>query len=137
MRGRRPFFEPPKLWWLEIDEQGDTIRRAGRLTQAAATGSEIDMTAERFPSVVAGPDGKLSLVYLRQRPGTSRIELRWAPLEVDAKTGVPSASASKKLDSPHAEQVRLAPPVVSADGRSIFAANGAAKLVRFELPEAS
>jgi len=96
----------------------------------------IDMTAERFPTVVVGRDGRLGLVYLIQRDRTSRIELRWARLEVDAKTGVPSLSPSENLDHPLAQGVRLAPPVVSADGRSVFAANGSGKLERVTLPDA-
>jgi len=135
-RGRKPFFETPKLWWLELDDQGDTIRRAGRLTHAACAESAIDMTAERFPTVVVGRDGRLGLVYLIQRDRTSRIELRWARLEVDAKTGVPSLSPSENLDHPLAQGIRLAPLVVSTDGRSVFAANGSGKLVQFTIPEA-
>jgi hypothetical protein len=136
LRGRKPFFEPPKLWWLEIDDVGDTIRRAGQLTQPAGAESKIDMSSERFPTVVVGRDGKLSLVYLIQRPGTSRIELCWARLEVDATTGVPSLSPRENLHHAIARGLRLAPPVVSADGRTVFAANGVGKLVRVTLPEA-
>jgi len=135
MQRRKRFLEPPKLWWLEIDALGDTIRRAGRLTQTACAESEFDMTAERFPTVV-GRDGRLGLVYLIQRRGTSRIELRWARLEVDAKTGVPSLRPSQNLNDPLDQGVGLVPPVVSADGRSVFAANGSGKLVQFTIPEA-
>ncbi|MGO9920554.1 MAG: hypothetical protein ACLQIB_38415 [Isosphaeraceae bacterium] len=133
-RGRKHCFEPPKLWWLELDEPGETILRAGPLVPAPRAESEIDMKIERFPTVVVGRDGKLGLVYLMQRDRTSRVELRWARLEVDAGTGVPSLSPSEKLDDPVGQDVHIAPPIVSADGRSAFAVDGSGKLVRFPIP---
>jgi hypothetical protein len=208
----RHFFEPPKLWWLELNEQGDTIRRAGPLGEirnskseirngdaqgrdpkseirngdaqgrnakseirngeaqgrdpksemrnrplpdrdadaeirgapfrhgavkrAATIGSAVDMTAQRFPTVVVRRSGGLGLVYLSQRNGASRVDLKWARLEVDATTGVPSIGLSQSLSEASQEGLRLSPPVVAADGRSVFAANRSGALVRFELPDA-
>ncbi len=119
-----------------MDDPGERILRAGRLTQAPSAESTIDMKIERFPTVVVGRDGKLGLVYLLQRDRTSRIELVYAGLEIDPKTGVPRLSPSDSLDHPLVRDVRMAPPIVAADGRSAFAANGSGKLMRFPIPEA-
>jgi len=134
--GRRPFFEPPKLWWLEVDDSGDTIRRAGPLTRALSSESEVDMTAERFPTVVARQEGKLGLVYLSQPPRERLTQLRWARLDVDPKTGVPQMTVSETLNDSTERAVNLTPPVISADGRSVFAASGVDRVVRFAIPEA-
>ncbi len=94
------------------------------------------MKIERFPTVVVGRDGKLGLVYLFQRDRTSRVELVCARLEIDPTTGVPRLSPSESQLRPLAQGVRMAPPIVSADGRSAFAANGSGKLLRFPIPDA-
>jgi hypothetical protein len=136
MQDRKPLFEPPKIWWLDVDDGGETILRAAPLEPMARPSSEIDMTAERFPTIVVDRSGNIGLVYLSQRAVSGPTELRWARLEVDATTGVPSASAGETLYNTLAPRVQLAPLVVGTDGRSVFAASARDKLVRFAIPEA-
>lgn len=136
-RGGR-LFQPPKLWWLEIDERGETIRRAGLLdvqsrTTAQKTG--INTMALRFPTAVVTKGGGLGLVYLSQRAGTAQIELWWARLHLDPKSGAPSVGPSENLTDARPCEFRLSAPVVAADGRSILAPSRSGALVRLTIPE--
>jgi hypothetical protein len=133
IRKRNPL-EPAKLWWLEMNEEGDTIRRAGPLRPSSSRPNELNMTAECFPNVVVGPDGVLSIVYLTRRHDSRTAELRWSRLELDPNTGVPSSPDSADRTRILATELALAPVVVSADGRRILALKGSCELIEVELP---
>jgi hypothetical protein len=143
-QGPRHFFEPAKLWWLEVDEHGETIRRAGPLSvlsgkdRIAISPAErgVKPAAQRYPTVVVSRSGVLGLVYLSQRLGRSPVEVWWVPLSVDHQSGVPCAGSSERLIAETETALLLSPPVIAADGRSVLAPSRAGALVRLEIPGA-
>jgi hypothetical protein len=80
---------PSKLWWLVLNDEGDAIVNAGRLTAPRPDDRSDDATYERFPSVVIGSGGNISLVYLTRNTSERTWQLRWGRLEHDAKTELP------------------------------------------------
>ena len=100
-----------RLWWLRLDSTGSEVLGWGPLMREEVIGSEIDL---RFPTLVAGADGRARLAYLDRRPDQKSWRLRLAEIEVDKDAGIP-----KPLDDPGellAEGCAPSSPAFSADG---------------------
>lgn len=69
---------------------------------------------DRFPSLLSGPGGTLSLAYLSYLPDAYVGQLHIAPLRIDPATGDPSAEPRGLI---LAGDCLRTPPAPSADGR--------------------
>jgi len=107
------------------------------MTPADLGAAEFDIraTAQRFPTIIVGRKGELGLLCLIQRPRPTRVEVIWGRLEVDTKTGVPSIGRIENLTRTLEQEFRLSPPVVAADGRSVFMTDRSGRLVRLPIPQ--
>jgi hypothetical protein len=126
---------PPKLWWLKMSEQGDEIVAAGCLSRADRSKFGDSEVFERMPNVVAGPRGKLTVVYLERRPGAAHWTLCCRRLELGT-LAAPQAPRSVP-DSPLVLAAGLAasPLVVSADGGRVYALGRTGELLDRAVPE--
>jgi len=129
----RANFQSSKLWWLELNEQAESVLAAGRLTVPENNEADDDDLEERFPNLAVGPGGKVRLVYLARRRGQKSSELRSA--ELDAGTGPPRLTSGQVGTRKLGEGLGLAPPLVSADGRKVFALDDSGRTCAFSLVE--
>jgi hypothetical protein len=134
-RGKKMVFEASKLWWLEISEQSDSIVAAGTLTRAEPGGAQGDGMIERLPSIAADLDGKMSLVYLTRKPDDASCQLRAAALEIDGESGKPRLSPASSTSHVLDAQIALAPLMVSADGRKVYASSADGRIVNYSIPQ--
>jgi hypothetical protein len=130
--GRRVIL-PPKLWWLVMNDDRSAIVKAGPLTGPEPEEPVKDAIFERFPSVVTGVGGDISLVYLATNSRQRLWRLQSAKLEIDANTALPRQqprAGSKTL----AKDVAASPLVVSASGEHVFAIDGSGQIIRHSIP---
>jgi len=132
--GKKMVYEPSKLWWLEMSEHADAILAAGPLTRPGPEGSQVDGIMERSPNVAVDPEGKISLVYLTRRPAARLCQLRSAALEIDRESGRPRINSPRSTSHLLDEGLAPAPLMVSADGRSVYAAAGDGRIVKYPIP---
>jgi hypothetical protein len=132
LRNGRRVNLPPKLWWLVMNDEGDAIVKAGRLTQPGPEESENDSIFERLPSVVIGAGGNLSLAYLTRNSCEMSWQLHLAELEIDAESRLPRM---KPRAQPHPLAKGLAPSalVVSANGESVHALDRSGQIVKLSI----
>jgi hypothetical protein len=110
-----------KIWWLLMNDDGDAIIAAGRLTRPVCDEANDDMRSERMPTVVVGGDGRLSVLYLTREQPSRSWQLRQSRLELDT-TGAPSQkNDDTDLDRVIAAGLAVSPLVVSADARIVHA----------------
>lgn len=119
--GREAKYTRPKIWWLQLDDQGTTIKAAGPLVagnenEVGEEGGPVD--EERLPSVAATPDGGLALAYLARDTNQFHWNLRLAPIALDAESGRPSVRPSESVRI--AENVAIALPAFSTDGAWVY-----------------
>jgi hypothetical protein len=131
--GKERIYEPYKLWWLEISERADAILAAGPLTRAGADGSQIDGTIERYPNVAVDRRGQAHLIYLTRQPPARLWQLRSVALEIDRESGHPRISPASPQNSVLNESIALAPVMVSADGRKVYASAADGQIVNFAI----
>ena len=114
-------FSRTQLWWLKLNHAGTEVVEAGRLIAPAAAAS-ADEFEERSPNVATLPDGRIVLVYLRQRAGGTTWELRVAAIAIEGDRRTPSiAEAATRAV---AEHYQAAHPAFSPDGRWLNAIVG-------------
>ena len=133
LRDGRPAILPPKLWWLQMNDGGDAIVNAGRLTKPGPDESGNDTIHERLPSVVTGVGGDISLVYLTRYSQQKSWQLQSAKLEIDAETSLPRLRSGAGTNLV-ADDVAPAPLVVSADGEQVYAIDGSGQIVKHSIP---
>jgi hypothetical protein len=129
-----------QIWWLQLDNAGQAIEAAGRLTTEDPEPKADDRTSpliERLPSLATTPDGGLALAYLSRRKDRRHWSLRVAPVEIDAGTGSPRLPA---LSVPSiAESCLPAAPPFSTDGRWVYGlvdtGRSEPRLLRFSVVE--
>jgi hypothetical protein len=124
---------PSKLWWLLLDDEGDAIVNAGRLTVPGPDDPSDDATYERFPSVVIGARGNISLVYLTRNANERIWTLRWGRLEHDSETALPRmrrVPGSNVL----ANDLAPSPLVLSTSGEHVYALDDSGQIVKHSIP---
>jgi hypothetical protein len=123
---------PRRIWWVQLDTEGDTIEDAGPVfdTELLPRGMEA-----RSPSVAVSPDGGLALAYFTS-DSKRRWTLRVAPLTLDAVGRPRAACPGETLANDCRPYI---PAVFSADGRWISAVqtdpSGRAAIVRLDLAD--
>jgi len=133
--GKKTLHEPYKLWWLKMNDRYDEIQAAGPLNCLVAHRSAIESVAERFPTIAVGAEGKLSLVYMTRKPEEKSWRLNSARLELDPKTGEPYRLPKEKAPGAFAEGLAADPPLVSADGKRVFARATTGELTTIKLAD--
>ena len=109
---------PWQIWWLRLDEEGDSIEAAGLLTEPDPTNGMAPCD-QRFPSLLSSHDGLL-LAYLTLMPHPIGWQLHVAPVEIDPASGIPRVQVSKgRILAGQRLPVR---PVFSADGHWVVSA---------------
>jgi hypothetical protein len=117
-RGEEVWFGKSEIWWLKLNAEGTSIVDAGRLTVPERPRRDESSTEERLPNLVATPDGRIALAYLKRKRGVVPWALFVAPVTIDPKTGVPVAYASESRQVAGDCAVTL--PAFSADGRWLY-----------------
>jgi hypothetical protein len=135
LQGDGPVSIPSKLWWLMVDGDGDSIKAAGQLSQPGSAGAASDEACERMPSVVVGPAGKMSLVYLTRKNGEESWKLRLAQLEVDPANSLPHLKQGRGGSTVVAGGLALASIVVSADGKTVYGREVGGGLCKRTIPQ--
>ena len=125
--------QPSKLWWLEVNDEADTIRSAGRLTGPACDDADDRGHAERFPTIASGPGGETQLVYLMRHGPEESLRLHTARLQFDPDSGQPRLESGQCGSRTLAEGMELAPLMVSADGKDVFGLDRSGHLRAFSL----
>jgi hypothetical protein len=133
-RDDKPSILPSKIWWLVMNDEGDAIVDAGRLTERTSGASALDPSFERMPTVVVGPTGKICLVYLTRNSTENTWQLRSGTIELDPGTSLPRIERDR--DAKRVDGERLAPAslVVSADGESVHAIDASGRTVKCSIP---
>jgi hypothetical protein len=135
VRGKNRVFERSKIWWLQMSEKADAIVAAGPLAGEGEDGSPSDGIIERSPCVAVDGGGKIRLVHLRRKPPESLWRLCSVALELNneaAETRIkPVDGTLQVLDN----GLALAPLLVSADGRIVYASSGDGRIVKYPIPE--
>ncbi len=102
-----------EIWWLKLDPEEQSIVAAGRVATR-------DVREEqRLPNICVAPDGRLAFAFLSRFPGEPEWHLRVTTLNVDPKTGVPTADTEAARDL--GQRFCVTPPAFSPDGRWLFA----------------
>jgi len=127
--------EPHTLWWLKMNEGYDEIQAAGSLNCRVANRSAIESVAERFPTIAMDVEGKLSLVYMKRKPEEQSWRLYSARLELDPETGEPYVLPKERAAGAFAEGLATDPPLVSADGKRVFARATTGELTTIKLAD--
>jgi hypothetical protein len=131
--GKKILQVPHKLWWLKMNDRYDEIQAAGPLNGLVAKSSAIESVAQRFPTIAVGADGKLSLLYMTRQPEEKSWRLDSARLERDPKTGRPYLLPNEKARAVFTEGLAADPPLVSADGKCVFARASTGELTTIKL----
>jgi hypothetical protein len=132
--GNKTVYEPTKIWWLRLSEQGDSIVAARRLTEPIRAETERDQTAERCPYVAVGAGGRMSLLYLTRRFGHGSWTLDWAAFELDRQTGDPIVSTVPEGRHTLGAGLAAVPLVGAADGHSVYAVASSGQIVKHAVP---
>jgi hypothetical protein len=109
----------PEIWWLELDKEGESIEKAGRLTIGKTDSDDGQSPVhERLPNLAATLDGRFALAYLSCPEDRRYWSLRVAPVVIEAGTGNPRLETTTipTLDPSCAP----APPTFSPDGRWVY-----------------
>ena len=130
--GARKVFNPSRLWWLELAEDGERIVAAEPLKAPGGQPLEPADTTERFPNI-AVQDGRIRLVYLARRPGDASGVLRERELELDPETGRPRVKSVAQSLAAGGDALAFGPLLVAADGKSVFALDRSGKNARLRL----
>ena len=125
---------PSRLWWLLMNDDGDAIVAAGRLTDTAMDGRPDRAMFERMPSIAVGAGGKLSLVYLARTARENSWQLRTVGLDLDQATARPRLVNGGRSPRVIADGLAPASLVVSADGAEVYAIAVSGRTVKFALP---
>jgi hypothetical protein len=118
---RRHNGEPARdtsLWWLRMHHDGMTIESCGQLLGTDLTDPQSPEEIRRFPTLTVASAGEIRLVYLAHDPGKSSGRIMSTQIQVGEGTGQP-----RVLPGTHsviAENCASVPPVVSADGKSVY-----------------
>jgi hypothetical protein len=131
--GSKRFFLPLKLWWLAMNDEGDTILDAGRLIEPAPDDLQSERNYERLPTLVIGEGGKIGLVYVSSTPSRTSWRLRSATIEMDPVTARPRVKPRRGGQEVVAEGLTPSPLVVSADGGSVFGLDDAGHTVKYSI----
>ena len=110
-----------KLWWLRMNDEGDTILSAGRLTHPGQDEGKNDRLSERMPNVVVGTRGQFGLVYLTRERYARSWQLRKVKLEIDQSSGSVGIPREREADTLFADGLAISALVVSADAKSVHA----------------
>ncbi len=107
-----------QLWWLRLNDTGTAIESAGRLISRPASLSETQNLDENLANLADGPNGRLILSYLTTSDDEPGRQLRLAPVDLDAETGIPRVHVeSNRLVAENRSNMR---PELSPDGRWVF-----------------
>ncbi|MGP0064406.1 MAG: hypothetical protein ACLQGP_12515 [Isosphaeraceae bacterium] len=128
--GPNSSFEASKIWWLEMNDQADSILAAGRLTAPASSAADVQ---EQLPNVAAGPDGTVRLVYLSRRKGSKSARLHAAELRFDPATGRPFLASDRGETRLVSDGLATAPLLASADGTKVFGRENGGRIRMFNL----
>ncbi len=128
----RRVFEPARLWWLELDDEGVEIVAAGPLQNLRGEPLEGPETTERYPNVAIQGE-RIRLVYLARRPGQATGSLKEREIEIDPKTNRPRVKPETFAVSSAGDSLSLGPLLVSADGGSVFAVDRLGRNARLRI----
>lgn len=120
--GGKSIYGPPRIWWLELGEDGRVIVAAGRVAGTISSGGGDAMEVEeRSPALAVAPDGEPRLVYLARQNQEGPWGLRWGVLRFDPGMRHPT-SVARDAAIPTAGAALLDTPLlVSTDGATAFA----------------
>ena len=107
-----------EIWWLSLNAAGTQIVEAKPLFNSGSRMDENNLVEERLPNMIATPDGRLALAYLRREPRSANWELAVVEVRLDAMTGDPIAQTAECR--PVASESALSLPAFSADGRWLY-----------------
>jgi hypothetical protein len=108
-----------KLWSLLMNDAGDTIVAAERLTRPDSDEDTNDTLCERMPTVVVGSGGQISLVYLAREPRAQSWQLRMVKLQTDHDHSLPRIGPGSTNYSVVADGMAAFALVVSADAKLV------------------
>src|SRR5262249_49767610 len=132
--GNRRVYEQARLWWLQMSEQADAIMAAGPLTEPSEDRIPADGAIQRSPAIAVGSRGAICRPHLRRKPPEKLWQLCSVSIEIDVGTGKP------RIKSPYPELhvldtgLALAPLVVSADGRAVYASSANGRIIKYPIP---
>jgi hypothetical protein len=133
--GNQRMYEPPKLWWLELNNQADAILAAGPLTRPAGDAPSDHNRSERQPTIAVDLEGTIRLVYLTRGSGATGARLHSAELEFDPRTGVPRLVPAEGVCRVLGKDLAMVPLLVSSDGHTIFGLSQSGAIASFRLAE--
>ena len=115
-----------------MNDEGDAIVNAGRLTEPEPDRATNDTIFERLPNVVIGAGGKISLVYLAR----TRAKARGSCSRPSSKSTRRPGCRESAVPRPAVCWPRTAPSplVVSADGECVYAIDGSGQIVKHSIP---
>jgi hypothetical protein len=121
---------PSKIWWLVMNDDGDAVVAAGRLTEPDPGDQNDRWTFERMPSVAVGAGGKLELIYLTRLTFENTWRLRSARIMLDEVTALPRLTPGPDANRVVAERLAPASLTVSADGKDVYAIDASGNTVK-------
>jgi hypothetical protein len=124
---------PTKLWWVSVDDSGETIVKAGPLFAPSDQSSSDDHVYQRQPHVATRVDGKVSLLYLQRTAPCTAWELRAATFEIDPRTSLP-CTVYEREPMVLAKNLRPEPLIVSAQGDTVYAVDCTGQVVAHAIP---
>jgi hypothetical protein len=124
-----------KLWWLKMNHGYDEIQAAGPLYRPVAMNPATESVEERFPAVAVDALGRLSLYYMTRGHREKAWRLCSARLELDPRTGGPHGIPSETAAGAIADGLAAEPPLISADGKRVFAMATTGELRTIKLAE--
>jgi hypothetical protein len=116
-----------QVWWLDLDEDGESVVAGGRLLEMGSEGSGV---GPRYPTLVRAADGALLLAYLVTDAEGPGKELRVAPVRFDAGVGWPIARDEEARIL--AKDCLPIAPVATTDGRWLMTVRQAGRLVEVD-----
>jgi hypothetical protein len=134
MKNGRRVILPSRLWWLSMNEDGDTIVAAGPLTESEPDLRSNGLRFERMPNVAVGAGGKISLAYLARGSRENAWQIRSATLEMDPATNRPRIKNGSAATSAVADGLAPASLVVSASGENVYGISASGQTVKHALP---
>lgn len=131
--GRGSVFQPSRLWWLEMNDEADTILSAGPLTGSACDAADDDNHAELYPNIASGPGGETQLVYLMRHGSENSLRLQSARLGFDLGSGQPRLESGSCQPGTLSEGLQKAPLLISVDGGRVFGLDSSGQVGTFTL----
>ena len=112
--GRSVTLSPPRLWSLQLDEEGTAIEAAAPLASEVVPSNRAKV---RYPKSVRGADGRDQVGFLSTANGRAGWDLLTAPIVLD-DDGAPRFASDP---SPLVEgQCGFGPPAFSPDGQWVY-----------------